>query len=440
MKHDIKKHIVIGISLLSVMLLATIFSVFAAKSAPAVGHNIYRVAPEAQGAGDCSSWENACTLQTALAKSVNTDEIWVNMGVYKPGTYLTNTFTIPSGVAVYGGFTGTELFREQRDPQSNLTILSGDIDDNDTNTDGNNIAESWQDIVGNNSIHVVFFWDADIYTELDGFVITAGKAGQSVGTNCCGAGIYLVSSSPSLSNIIVSGNSASKGGAIFGLDGSNPYLVNVLIMGSTATYGGGMYNNNSNPTLVNVVFNGNSAIVGSGLYNFNGSSPTLTNVTFHGNTAYLKGSGVYNDIDSDPILNNVIIWGNTGKNFVNVSSTPTISYSDIKGCGSSGSGWVTDCGTDGGGNIELDPFFTDADGTDDILGNLDDDLRLGVGSPCIDTGDNDAVPVEISTDFDGQPRFIDVPAIPDSGAGIAPIVDMGAYEKLVDIFLPAVFK
>jgi len=61
-KHDIKKHIVIGISLLSVMLLATIFSVFAAKSAPAVGNNIYRVAPEAQGAGDCSSWENACTL------------------------------------------------------------------------------------------------------------------------------------------------------------------------------------------------------------------------------------------------------------------------------------------------------------------------------------------------------------------------------------------
>ena len=32
-------------------------------------------------------------------------------------------------------------------------------------------------------------------------------------------------------------------------------------------------------------------------------------------------------------------------------------------------------------------------------------------------------------DLDGNPRFRDDPATPDTGHGVAPIVDMGAYEK-----------
>ena len=32
------------------------------------------------------------------------------------------------------------------------------------------------------------------------------------------------------------------------------------------------------------------------------------------------------------------------------------------------------------------------------------------------------------TDLEGNPRFVDDPATPDSGAGVPPIVDMGAYE------------
>lgn len=35
----------------------------------------------------------------------------------------------------------------------------------------------------------------------------------------------------------------------------------------------------------------------------------------------------------------------------------------------------------------------------------------------------------IPYDLDGNPRFADDPAVTDTGAGTAPIVDIGAYEK-----------
>ena len=57
------------------------------------------------------------------------------------------------------------------------------------------------------------------------------------------------------------------------------------------------------------------------------------------------------------------------------------------------------------------------------------DYHLLANSPCIDAGDNDAVPADITTDIDGLLRFFDDPDTdPDTGNGTAPIVDMGAYE------------
>ena len=52
------------------------------------------------------------------------------------------------------------------------------------------------------------------------------------------------------------------------------------------------------------------------------------------------------------------------------------------------------------------------------------------GSPCIDAGDNTAVPADVDTDLAGNPRFLDDPAAPDTGNSATgpPFVDMGAYE------------
>lgn len=39
------------------------------------------------GSGDCTSWAEACQLQSALADAVSGDEIWVAEGVHRPQTF-----------------------------------------------------------------------------------------------------------------------------------------------------------------------------------------------------------------------------------------------------------------------------------------------------------------------------------------------------------------
>jgi hypothetical protein len=112
--------------------------------------------PAASGAGDCSSWTNACTLQSALTGAVSGEEIWVQAGTHKPtaGSDRGATFQLINGVAVYGGFAGTEAARDDRNPAAHVTILSGDIDNNDSQTP---IITDLTTVSGNttNSIHVV---------------------------------------------------------------------------------------------------------------------------------------------------------------------------------------------------------------------------------------------------------------------------------------------
>jgi len=331
------------------------------------------VAPTARGSGDCSSWGNACTLQTALAYSSNGHEIWVEAGLHYPGTTRNATFALKNGVKVYGGFAGTETSREQRDWVTHVTILSGEIGDLDDNSD--------------NIYHVVTGSGLDSSAMLDGFTISGGNANGA---------------SPD-----------DRGGGMYN-DQSSLTLTNLTFRGNSAIAGGGMYNVESNPVLTNLVFSGNSAVYfGGGLINYQ-SSPVLTNLTLSGNSADI-GGGMYNNAGS-PLVKNAILWGDSARYSAEIynigSSNPTISTSDVQGCGGSSS-WNTACGTDGGGNLDADPLFVDA-----ANGNL----HLQTASPAIDTGDNAAVPVGVTTDLDGNLRFID-----GDGDRIA-VVDIGAYE------------
>ncbi len=257
------------------------------------------------GSNDGASWPNAYTsLQLALTDPPCT-EIWVAEGVYTPGSSQSDTFNVPPGVAVYGGFDGTEGAFGARNWTANVTILSGDITNNDANGDGNYIAETYADIVDDNSYHVVWMdgtsTDVTSSTVLDGFTITAGKAGVFPSPTNQGGGLYC------------DGSDSGK---------CSPTLANLAFRGGDAiSNAGALFNNGSagvsSPTLSHVTFNGNHAANGGAVYNWGGngglSSPTFTDVIFADNTATTDGGAIYNDAnngESSPVLTRVSFEGN----------------------------------------------------------------------------------------------------------------------------------
>jgi predicted outer membrane repeat protein len=282
------------------------------------------------GTGDCLSWANACTLQTALATAGVNNPVWVMTGTYRPtnGTDRSATFQLRSGVAVYGGFVGTETAIDQRDPLAHVTILSGDI----------GAAGS-----SDNSYHVVL---GATGATLDGFTITGGNADGASPANR-GGGMYNPDgNSPTLENLIFLENSAAYGGGLYNYY-SSPTLKSItFIRNSATTYGGGLYNIGSSPVLTNVTFSGNTAAEsGGGILNRDNSNPVLTNVTFNGNTAEGDGGGIANLSTSNPIIHNTIFWGNTAPVGAQISnangSLPSVSDSIVEDGYASGTNIIT---------------------------------------------------------------------------------------------------
>jgi len=398
------------------------------------------------GTNNGNSWANAyLSLQSAL-HDANCIEIWVAEGLYKPGTLMSSTFQVPPGVAVYGGFAGTESTRSQRDWTIHLTVLSGDVDNNDT-TDPNGIVTSTAGITGNNSTHVVSMFGSTAApitsaTTMDGFVITAGHAvGQNGGGLDCrssgagaqcnsllanlkfignfaesrGGALYVHGNdtgegSPTLMNVLFQANSTDHDGGAMFTDGegssaasgaSNPQLYNVVFDSNAASdSGGALYVNArwgavSNPQLANVTFTGNQAGYDGGAIYINGfhgtSSPTLANVTFAGNEADNNGGAIYVDAQdgtSASTLTNVILWGNTAiyGPQLDYGSTATVSlnYSIVDG-GEDGISGYPNAFSSGTGNLSGDPK----------LGPLADNggftptmSLIAWASSAIDTGDD----------------------------------------------------
>ena len=292
-------------------------------SVPASVHAIpvvLYVAPIPQLIGNCSSWGNVCTLQKALNDATSGNEIWVMKGIHKPGAARNTIFLLENGVKIYGGFAGTETRLEQRNWETNIIILSGDIG-----------------IVGDNSdnvFHVVTGNLLDTTVVLDGFTITGGNANGN-SPNDRGGGMYNYQGSPRLEHLTFSGNLASTGSGGMYNEQRNPSLTDITFSDNTATeYGGGMFNIQSSPVLKNVTFSGNLGFIGGGMYNNNSSNPKLTNVTFRGNLATVAGGGMVNLESSNPMLTNVTFSGNSanfGGGMYNDQSRPELTNVTFSG-------------------------------------------------------------------------------------------------------------
>jgi len=431
---------------------------------------------DATGANDGTNWADAFNyLQDALSDAKYGDEIRVAEGIYKPDEDTDNptgtgdreaTFQLKKGVTIKGGYAGFgEPDPNIRDIQKYETILSGDLDGNDVavNDPCDLLTEATR---SENSYHVVTNINIDETAVLDGFSITAGNANGSFGDYtgvgggmfnnghdylcnpkviCCtffcnsavefgGGGMFNYEHGDGECKPIITdcrfikNASATLGGGLCNWE-SSPEMTNCIFLGNFGDGGGGGMGNSgfgppegSSPTLINCIFIGNSTeYMGGGIHNSEYSSPLLVNCSFSSNSAANEAGGIYNRFYSNPTLTNCILWGNTDGGPTDesaqicnyISSIPVINYCCVQG-------WS---GTLGGiSNIGDDPMFVDADGPDNVVGTEDDNLRLMEGSPCIDNGNNAAIPVEVDTDLDGHPRIIDGDC-DDNG-----IVDMGTYE------------
>jgi hypothetical protein len=287
---------------------------------------VCRVTVDGTNNGDGSDWATeAMDLHSALGDAA-CSEIWVKAGVYKPVTPLNPaavtraerevSFRIDRALAVYGGFEGTETQLEQRDPDTHLTVLSGDIDGNDA-SDENGITQNAADISGANSFHVLWIDGGSVSggitqtTRIDGLIVSGGLADDSSPWNPGGrgGGLYCDGEggecSPMLSNMVFVGNRAYySGGALYnrGVNGiSSPILERVRLAGNHAGQIGGAIHNDardgtSHPQLADIDFSSNhAAVAGGAVFNlgmFGSSSPQINGATFHNNSAGEKGGGM----------------------------------------------------------------------------------------------------------------------------------------------------
>jgi CSLREA domain-containing protein len=272
-----------------------------------------------------------------------------------------------------------------------------------------------------------------------------------------GGGIANDSGSATLTNSTVSGNTSlahfgAGGGGILNKDTLT--LSDSIVSGNTAEYGGGIQNFAS-MTLTNSTIISNTVPVGSGggIDNENGSV-TLTDSTVSVNRASDRGAGIDNENGSVTLtdstvsvnlgfgitnigtltLTNSTISGNTAPNefygagitnFGTVALTGTILSTNVpgpncKGPIGEGQGYNLDSGTSCGFSRT-----TDLTNTDPLLGPLADNggptptMALLPGSPAIDHGDTHATGCP-ATDQRGRPR-------PDEASDIG-ACDIGAYE------------
>ncbi len=234
-----------------------------------------------------------------------------------------------------------------------------------------------------------------------------------------------------LRNRVFGSVNGGNGGAISGLFWAK--LTNCAFYGNRAGGLGGAIDSSLNTpesVLTNCVFVGNRAGKGGALSVVSG---TYVNCILSCNQAASYGGGIF--VAGGPQIRNSILWGNVdptgttaGAQLYMPTAMPTITHS----C------WQGSTPAAGSGTIAADPLFkrSPSPGPDGEWATLDDDygdLGLRPGSPCLDAGNNAAVPTGITADLSGSPRFQDDPAVADcpyapGTCGTAPLVDMGAYE------------
>lgn len=255
----------------------------------------------AAGANDGTSWANSYTnLQDALDAATAGEQIWVAAGTYRPEgpTPDSSHFIALIPVKLYGGFAGTETLLSQRDLNSNLTILSGDILNDDTQGD---FIQNRSD----NAHHVLIINAGEIESVIDGFTIKGGTTKLDISSyvltaadipynRWSGGGLHVYKSTVIARNLIFEDNDGSRGSGFYAQGGGHATnsltLENVIFRNNDGYNGsGGFFAAVNHLALKDCVFSNNIGFQGGGLF-LSGSHATVEDCSFTGNSATYGGA------------------------------------------------------------------------------------------------------------------------------------------------------
>jgi len=254
-------------------------------SGPSAGPPVVRAASHTV----CPAGPPACdysTIQAAVDAAGDGDVIRVAAGAYAgvqarpvPAGYpsppasgtVAQVVYISKTVTIQGGYTTTNGFAGPPDPAANPTTL---------------------DALGQGR---VLFITGEVNPTVEGLRIIGGDAGWlggSIGGWPVGGGVYAISTTATISNCWLFGNTAMVGGGLY-LYESDATLSGNAVFSNTAYNGGGLHLWDSAATLISNTITFNTAYYWGGGLNLENSAATLSDNTIAANTAGYDGGGLY---------------------------------------------------------------------------------------------------------------------------------------------------
>ncbi len=226
------------------------------------------------------------------------------------------TITLSSEIAIFNNNGGTHTVTIAGTGADKL-ILSGNNTNRIFNINSGNVTLDGIKVTGGKSIlgGAILFSGSSLTISNSVFTNNTAVGGSGNGRN--GGAVYC-SGRCDINNSMFSGNSVPAGfaGALF-FSGSPGVTLNsisnTVITGNTASEGGGIYQNYGSNTISNSIISNNTAAYGGAIEYNSAGSEYISNSTLTGNTTTSNGGAIYNFFSS-VYLTDVTISNNSSSN------------------------------------------------------------------------------------------------------------------------------